>query len=51
VTASGDLVYGWKQLGNPANRFWAELIIGDFAEKGQVRVTVRIQDCGCIPSR
>jgi hypothetical protein len=51
VRASGDLVVGWKQLGPPDQRFWAELTIGDFVKKGRVRVTVRIEDCRCAPSR
>ena len=50
VRASGDLVHGWKELGHPGNHLWAELTIGDYTEKGVVRVTVRIEDCRCIPS-
>lgn len=42
----GDVVSGWKQLGDQ----WARLLLGDRVEEGKVRVSIRIEDCDCVPS-
>jgi hypothetical protein len=45
--ARGDLLEGWKKL----DRSWVRLTIADYDVAGEVRVSVFIEDCHCMPSR
>jgi hypothetical protein len=45
--ARGNLHEGWKELAGS----WVRLTIADYDAAGEVRVSVFIEDCQCMPTR